>query len=627
MLEYLTRETNDYAKYCKTSDKPQCKGKWWACSLKEMAQFIGLRILMGIIRYPDQRMYWSKDALFANYTFPKTMTCKRFNMISKYFHAFNPLARDKNSKDRLMMVRPLMEFIHRRCFEVYQPDKNLSVDEGLLPYKGNLNIKCYNPKKPVKYGIKLYMLCEAISGYVLNLFVYVGDPRKIPDTVNDLVKNYHNFGYLIFMDNLYNFASLSWDLFRKGFHTTGTLRLRHIGAPTVLRNQKASGTYIKPKEAKDDDQKGNEKDDKKDNQNDKEKENKKDNQKDKEKDKKNNKIQEKKDKNEDEMNKDKEDKKKKIEKVKIERNFLDYRRNDETYIINWKDTRLVTMITNLFGATTEKVAVKKKINNKWETVELDKPHAILEYNQYMQGVDLFDQLMGYYTMCRKTRKWTTKLLFYLLQLGIQNAYILYSKFTTDEKSNKLTHRQFLTEVARALINFNPDDWPSNQEFTIPHAPSVDPDVQFRSPRKSAHPTTAATAATDEEQLDDDTHVSSPATPVPVASTSGTHPTPVASVDPINDEDTSDEEVTMEPPGKRKRLFEIDPRKHKFGRYEDIHTPVKISNTELKRKCCFVCQKNGIKRRPTQIMCDICELPLCATNLRPECWKKLHSKTY
>ena len=72
----------------------------------------------------------------------------------------------------------------------------------------------------------------------------------------------------------------------------------------------------------------------------------------------------------------------------------------------------------------------------------------------MQGVDLFDQKMGYYNICRRTIKWSKKLLFYILQLGIQNAHILYKKYSEDKK---LTLLQFHMEVIKAFINFNPVD--------------------------------------------------------------------------------------------------------------------------------------------------------------------------
>ena len=109
----------------------------------------------------------------------------------------------------------------------------------------------------------------------------------------------------------------------------------------------------------------------------------------------------------------------------------------------------------------------------------------------MQGVDIFDQLMGYYNICRRTIKWTSKFLFYILQLGIENSYVLYTKFTDIYPPKKLSHKLFMLEVANQLINFNDADWPSNPEFVIPRAPPLDPEMRFQSPRKAAHPTTAS----------------------------------------------------------------------------------------------------------------------------------------
>ena len=64
------------------------------------------------------------------------------------------------------------------------------------------------------------------------------------------------------------------------------------------------------------------------------------------------------------------------------------------------------MIANIFGPETEKKKVIKKDKKKGvQEYDLNKPVAILNYNEYMQGVDLFDQKVGYYNICRRTVKW------------------------------------------------------------------------------------------------------------------------------------------------------------------------------------------------------------------------------
>ena len=49
----------------------------------------------------------------------------------------------------------------------YSPRQQLSLDEGMIPTKNRLAIKQYIRDKPVRWGIKSFLLCEAKTGYIL----------------------------------------------------------------------------------------------------------------------------------------------------------------------------------------------------------------------------------------------------------------------------------------------------------------------------------------------------------------------------------------------------------------------------------------------------------------------------
>ena len=259
-----------------------------------MAKYIGLRILMGINKLPQEKMYWQKNKFFANSVFHETMSYERFKLINKFLHAndkdaipkgynsYNNLAQN----DRLLLVRPLIEFLRTRSNEVYIPLMNLSLDEAILPWKGRLLIKVYNPLKPDKYGIKIYMLCEAESGYCLDILVYDGKARSLRDIIFTLLQRFLGKGYRVFMDNYYNSVKIVEELYDNETHTVGTLRMNR-GAPDVLR---------------------------------------------------------------------------KFAKKKQVRNSLMYRRKKDTntFIVCWQDTKMVQLISNLIGVETDEHVAKKK---------------------------------------------------------------------------------------------------------------------------------------------------------------------------------------------------------------------------------------------------------------------------
>ena len=117
---------------------------------------------------------------------------------------------------------------------MYIPEKNLSLDEGMLKWKGRLSIKVYNPMKPAKYGLKFYFLCESQSGYVLDFIMYRGVYSSLRDIVFSLLERHLGKGYHVFMDNYYNSVALCNELWDNQTHCSGTLRLVR-GAPKALK--------------------------------------------------------------------------------------------------------------------------------------------------------------------------------------------------------------------------------------------------------------------------------------------------------------------------------------------------------------------------------------------------------
>ena len=234
LLMYFMQETNDYAEFCIYEMLYPSSYSWSGCNVDLIAKYLGLRMMMGMLRAPTERMYWRRNSKFAQPCFFQTMSLLTFTTISKYFHAYNNRAVPIGNTDRLIYFRPVMDYLLQRCRSLYVPTKNLSLDEGMLPWKGRLSIKVYNPMKPDKYGIKFYFLCEAESGYVLDFMIYHGVGKTLREIVMGLLGRHLHKGYHVFMDNYYNSVSLTEELYDSGVHSTGTLRLVR-GAPKVLQ--------------------------------------------------------------------------------------------------------------------------------------------------------------------------------------------------------------------------------------------------------------------------------------------------------------------------------------------------------------------------------------------------------
>jgi hypothetical protein len=58
--------------------------------------------------------------------------------------------------------------------DVYTPEEQLTIDLAICPFRGRIFFHNYVKGKPHKYGIKMFVLCEAKSCYIYNLDVYTG---------------------------------------------------------------------------------------------------------------------------------------------------------------------------------------------------------------------------------------------------------------------------------------------------------------------------------------------------------------------------------------------------------------------------------------------------------------------
>lgn len=51
--------------------------------------------------------------------------------------------------------------------------KEISIDESVV-FKGKISFITYNPKKPTKWGIRIYVLSDPRTGYIYAMLPYYG---------------------------------------------------------------------------------------------------------------------------------------------------------------------------------------------------------------------------------------------------------------------------------------------------------------------------------------------------------------------------------------------------------------------------------------------------------------------
>ena len=76
------------------------------------------------------------------------------------------------------------------------------------------------------------------------------------------------------------------------------------------------------------------------------------------------------------------------------------------------------MISTIHDATT----VNKGRKDMKTNMEIKKPYAVGQYNKFIKGVDRADQYLGYYSVLKKTVKWSKKVVINLLNCVLFNTF-------------------------------------------------------------------------------------------------------------------------------------------------------------------------------------------------------------
>ena len=179
--------------------------------------------------------------------FPRSIISRQkfFNIMS-FLHCCeisDYTGRGQPGYDPRKKIGKVFTMLKERFQVVWTPRCHISIDEGTIPFKGNIDLKVFNPIKPDKYGIKTYKVCDSTNGYCLVFDLYVGQTDVAPpvskwyhgkthDLVISLLKMYTK-GYILYMDNYYSSPCLFYNLF-KYTAACGTIHIPRKGLPKIF---------------------------------------------------------------------------------------------------------------------------------------------------------------------------------------------------------------------------------------------------------------------------------------------------------------------------------------------------------------------------------------------------------
>ena len=381
LLDHIVHQSNLYSVQENPSDPLQL-------TQREFSKFLAVVLNMSIISLPRTRLYWSLS-LGVN-QISDIMSRTRFEAIKKYVH-FNDnsstLTPGDEGFDKLFKVRPLLDHL-RAKFNSIPMDQMLCIDEQMIPFKGASSLKQYIPKKPHKYGYKVFVLCSH-KGIIHDFELYSGkieppensdiDLEASSNIVLRLAEQIPSHVNLLYFDNWFTSIPLQKELAKREIFYLGTVRSNHLQGCT--------------------------------------------------------------------LSSDKELKKKGRGTFQEKECILD---STPVRVIKWMDSKPVTLLTTFESAEPTSV-VKRWDRKEKKKVEVPCPKAVKTYNQFMGGVDLFDSLIGLYRIKLRSKKYYHRIFFHFLDLSVVTAWLSYRK-DCDEMGISVNKGKTLMEFKLAISN-------------------------------------------------------------------------------------------------------------------------------------------------------------------------------
>ncbi|KAH9639529.1 hypothetical protein HF086_007735 [Spodoptera exigua] len=137
----------------------------------DIKHFIAILLLSGYNSVSRYRMYWEQRVDCTFPTVAALMSRNRFEDLLRYFHVADNNNLDPS--DKFAKVRPLWKLLNARWVKYYPGDKNLSIDESMIPYYGKHGTKQHIHGKPIRFGYKSWSICTRL-GYLIYGELYQG---------------------------------------------------------------------------------------------------------------------------------------------------------------------------------------------------------------------------------------------------------------------------------------------------------------------------------------------------------------------------------------------------------------------------------------------------------------------
>ena len=221
LMQLMVTESNKYAEVVIGNEK---FAKWTKITVDELKAFLGFSILMGINQLPSVKNYWKTNEYLHYGPIADRIPRDRFLEISRYIHFVDNSTLQPCGApglDRLGKVRPLIDHLSAKFAD---PQKEVAVDEAMIKFQGRSSLK---QMKPIKRGIKVWVLGDSHTGYFSKFDIYCGkgaSPEKNLGTrvVKNVTEPLRGKFHHVYFDNFFTSEEPMTELEKDGVYAYGT---------------------------------------------------------------------------------------------------------------------------------------------------------------------------------------------------------------------------------------------------------------------------------------------------------------------------------------------------------------------------------------------------------------------
>lgn len=143
----------------------------------ELYAFVGILLAAGKChgrKLPLEEL-WTCDIPYRQPFFTAAMARDRFRYLLSNIRFDDRQTRDERieqTQDKLAAIRTIFDQFSEACVANYSPGLNITVDERLATFRGHCPFRVYMKSKPGRYGIKIWVVSDSETAYILDLQVW-----------------------------------------------------------------------------------------------------------------------------------------------------------------------------------------------------------------------------------------------------------------------------------------------------------------------------------------------------------------------------------------------------------------------------------------------------------------------